>query len=121
MSEKVVKSEEEWRDQLTPEQYRVTREAGTERAFTGKYWDTKKDGTYRCIGCGLPLFKSDVKFDSGCGWPSFFEPLEGANLTEVSDGTHGMTRTHITIMARRLGLRRIGKNVHDRLEWILTH
>ncbi len=95
VSEKVVKSDEEWREQLSPEQYRVTRQAGTERAFTGKYWNTKTDGTYECVCCGLPLFKSDVKFDSGCGWPSFFEPLEGANITEIEDKSHGMIRTEV--------------------------
>lgn len=92
---KVVKTEAEWRAQLSPEEYRVAREAGTERAFTGRYWDTKTAGTYKCIGCDLPLFRSDAKFDSGCGWPSFFEPLEGANLVELRDTTHGMVRTEI--------------------------
>ncbi|MCA8980173.1 MAG: peptide-methionine (R)-S-oxide reductase MsrB [Planctomycetes bacterium] len=93
--QKITKTDEEWRAQLTPEEYRVTRQAGTERAFTGRYWDTKTVGTYECIGCGLPLFRSDAKFDSGCGWPSFFEPLEGANLVELRDTTHGMIRTEI--------------------------
>ena len=89
------KSEEEWRKELTPEQYRVTREKGTERAFTGCYWNTKTAGTYRCACCGLPLFRSDTKFDSGCGWPSFFEPLEGANLREETDTSSGTVRTEI--------------------------
>jgi peptide-methionine (R)-S-oxide reductase len=92
---KVVKTEAEWRAQLSPEEYRVAREAGTERAFSGRYWDTKTAGTYACIGCGTPLFRSDTKFDSGCGWPSFFEPLEGANLVELNDTTLGMARTEI--------------------------
>lgn len=93
--QKITKSDAEWRAQLTPEEYRVARQAGTERAFTGRYWDTKTPGTYKCIGCDLPLFRSDAKFDSGCGWPSFFEPLEGANLVELRDTTHGMIRTEI--------------------------
>ena len=85
-----------WRKELTPEEYRVLREKGTERAFTGEYWDTKTDGVYRCAGCDEPLFRSDSKFDSGCGWPSFFEPLDGARLTETRDTTAGMVRTEIT-------------------------
>ena len=93
--ERVEKSEAEWREQLTPEQYRVTRESGTEPAFTGKYWDSKTIGTYKCICCDLPLFHSDTKFDSGCGWPSFFEPLEGANLIELDDTSLGMRRIEI--------------------------
>ncbi len=93
--EKVEKTDAEWRAQLSPEEYRVAREGGTERAFTGRYWDTKTAGTYHCIGCDLPLFRSDTKFDSGCGWPSFFEPLEGANLVELRDTSHGMIRTEI--------------------------
>ena len=93
--ERVVRTDDEWRRRLTPEQYRVTRQAGTERPFTGAYWDTRTAGTYHCIGCGLPLFRSDAKFDSGCGWPSFFQPLPGANLVELADRTHGMVRTEI--------------------------
>ncbi|MEM7263431.1 MAG: peptide-methionine (R)-S-oxide reductase MsrB [Planctomycetota bacterium] len=88
-------SPEEWRARLTPEQYRVTREAGTEPPGTGEYCDTKTAGTYHCICCDTPLFRSNSKFDSGCGWPSFFEPLEGANLIERRDGSHGMIRTEI--------------------------
>lgn len=91
----IRKTDEEWRSELTPEQYRVTREGGTERPFTGRYTDEKTAGTYKCICCGTALFRSDAKFDSGCGWPSFFEPLEGANLTELEDETHGMRRTEI--------------------------
>ena len=93
--DKVVKTDEEWRAQLTPEEYYVTRQAGTERAFTGRYWDTKTAGTYHCICCDTPLFVSDTKFDSGCGWPSFFEPLEGANLVELEDTSLGMVRTEV--------------------------
>ena len=88
-------SEAEWRRILTPEQYRVAREAGTEPAFTGEYWDTKRAGTYRCRGCALPLFTSDAKFDSGCGWPSFFEPLEGFHVTEHEDTSYGMRRQEV--------------------------
>jgi methionine-R-sulfoxide reductase len=95
MAEKVTKSSEEWRGQLTPEQYHVTRERGTERAFTGKYWDTKTQGTYKCICCGEPLFSSDSKFDSGCGWPSFFVPLKEENIAELKDNTYGMVRTEV--------------------------
>ena len=93
---KLERSDEEWKRLLTPEAYHVLREKGTERAFTGEYWDTKTAGTYKCAGCGLELFKSDAKFDSGCGWPSFFEPLEGAHLTETVDLSHGMKRIEIT-------------------------
>ncbi len=95
------RTEAEWRRRLTPEQVRVLREKGTERAFTGKYWNTTTPGTYKCAGCGLPLFSSDAKFDAGCGWPSFFKPLAGARLTETIDKTLGMTRIEIT--CRRCG------------------
>jgi peptide-methionine (R)-S-oxide reductase len=95
-TDRVTRSEEEWRRRLTPEQYRVLREKGTERPGTGKYEHEKAAGTYRCAACGLALFRSDAKFDSGCGWPSFFEPLEGARLTETRDTSHGMVRTEIT-------------------------
>jgi peptide-methionine (R)-S-oxide reductase len=95
MTEKVAKPEDQWRKQLTPEQYHVTRERGTERAFSGKYWDTKTQGTYKCICCGEPLFSSESKFDSGCGWPSFFVPLTEENITELSDNTYGMRRTEV--------------------------
>jgi peptide-methionine (R)-S-oxide reductase len=88
-------SPEEWRKRLTPMEFHVLREKGTERAFTGEYWDTKTKGTYECRACGLPLFESYTKFDSGCGWPSFFQPLDGARLIENRDTSHGMVRTEI--------------------------
>lgn len=94
--QRIEKSKDEWREKLTPEQYRVTREAGTERPFTGEYCETTTPGTYHCICCDLPLFRSDTKFEAGCGWPSFFEPLDGANLVEHQDETLGMVRTEIT-------------------------
>jgi len=93
--EPVQKSEAEWREQLSPAEYQVARLAGTERPFTGRYWNTSEVGTYRCVCCGLPLFRSDSKFDAGCGWPSFFEPLEGAHLIEDEDTTLGMRRVEV--------------------------
>jgi len=95
MADKVNKTPEQWSEQLTPEQYHVTRERGTERAFTGKYWNTHTDGTYKCICCGEPLFASEAKFDSGCGWPSFFVPLDAKNVTELEDRGYGMVRTEV--------------------------
>jgi methionine-R-sulfoxide reductase len=89
-------TEEEWRRVLAPEQYRVLREKGTERAFTGAYWDTKTAGTYRCAGCDAELFSSETKFDSGCGWPSFYDALDKAAVKETVDSSLGMTRTEIT-------------------------
>lgn len=91
--EKVAKSNEEWRKELTPEQYHVTREKGTERAFTGKYWDNKEEGVYRCVCCGEPLFSSDTKYDSGTGWPSFWEPLDPEKVSEEEDNSWLMKRT----------------------------
>jgi peptide-methionine (R)-S-oxide reductase len=93
MAEKIIKTDEEWRKQLTPEQYHVTRRAGTEPAFTGKYWKTKDKGTYVCACCGEELFKSDTKFDSGTGWPSFWQPLDSDRVEEETDRSYGMTRT----------------------------
>src|ERR1700716_1768608 len=94
--EKVVKTDEEWRRELTPEQYDVLRRQGTERAFTGPYWDAKEDGTYRCAGCGASLFSSDTKFDSGTGWPSFTEPANRANVKLDADYSYGMHRIEVT-------------------------
>jgi len=93
MAEKVVKSEEDWKKQLSPEQYQVTRKAGTEPAFTGKYWKTKDPGTYTCVCCGQPLFSSETKFDSGTGWPSFSKPLDPDAIAEETDKSYGMERT----------------------------
>lgn len=94
-TDKVEKTEAEWKAQLTPMQYNVTREAGTERAFTGKYWDNKKPGTYTCICCNLPLFSSETKFKSGTGWPSFYQPIEKADVGEIVDRKYGMVRTEV--------------------------
>ncbi len=85
----------EWRQRLTPEQYRVTRQKGTERAFTGKYWNHKQKGHYACVCCGRLLFASDTKFASGCGWPSFWKALEKVNIKEKADHSHGMVRTEV--------------------------
>ncbi|QOJ01946.1 MAG: peptide-methionine (R)-S-oxide reductase MsrB [Phycisphaeraceae bacterium] len=92
----------QWRERLTPEQYRILRQKGTERAFTGIYWNTKEPGTYACAGCGTPLFTSNEKFDSGCGWPSFFEPIGGTKdprILEIPDHTLGMVRTEVVCRA----------------------
>jgi methionine-R-sulfoxide reductase len=88
-------SDAEWRKILTPEQYEVTRKHGTERAFTGEYWNEKSPGTYKCACCGEPLFASESKFDSGCGWPSFFEPLAAANIGTSDDRSYFMRRTEV--------------------------
>jgi peptide-methionine (R)-S-oxide reductase len=95
MAEKVVKSETEWREQLTPEQYAVCRAKGTERAFTGKYHAEKADGIYRCACCGNELFDARTKFDSGTGWPSFFAPIDPERVRTVTDASHGMLRTEV--------------------------
>ena len=96
MAEKIKKTEEEWREQLTPEQYWVTREHGTERAFTGKYWDNKEQGVYRCVACGTPLFSSETKYDSGTGWPSFYAPIDHQNVeTEEDRSLFFMRRTEV--------------------------
>jgi len=93
--DKVVKTDEEWRAQLRPEQYWVLREKGTERPFTGDYWNTQTPGKYVCAGCGQELFESDTKFDSGCGWPSFYAPKDEKAVEEQTDRSHAMTRTEV--------------------------
>ncbi|WP_291811539.1 peptide-methionine (R)-S-oxide reductase MsrB [Limnobacter sp.] len=96
MTEKIVKTEAQWREDLTPTSFEVTRKKGTERAFTGQYWDHHEPGIYRCICCSTPLFASDTKFDSGCGWPSYFAPLNPDNIEEHTDRSYGMVRTEVT-------------------------
>jgi peptide-methionine (R)-S-oxide reductase len=93
--EKLKKSDAEWQAELTPEQYEVLRRKGTERAFTGTYWDEKADGTYRCAGCGQELFSSDTKFDSGTGWPSFWDPVTDENVETRPDNSLFMRRTEV--------------------------
>lgn len=93
--DKLDLSDAEWRARLTPEQYHVLRQAGTERAFTGKYWNNHDEGSYHCAGCGTQLFASDSKYDSGCGWPSFTAPADEAMVTEHRDVSHGMIRTEV--------------------------
>jgi len=95
MSDKVIKSDEEWKEVLSPEEYRILREKGTERAFTGKYWDHHELGTYICAACGTELFESDTKFDSGCGWPSYFEPIDSSRIIYKDDSSYGMKRTEV--------------------------
>lgn len=93
--DKIAKPDAEWRAQLTPEQYRVTRKQGTERAFTGAYWDHHAEGVYACVCCGNPLFASDAKFDSGTGWPSFSAPVAKDNVAEKDDSSFFMRRTEV--------------------------
>ena len=93
--EKLQKTETEWREELSPEEYNVLREQGTERAFTGAYWDEKTPGVYRCRGCGQELFSSDTKYDSGTGWPSFFDPMESDAVELRPDNSHFMRRTEV--------------------------
>lgn len=95
MAEKVVKPEREWREQLTPEQYRITRQKGTEPPFTGEHWDNKDEGTYLCVACGQPLFRSDDKYESGTGWPSFVRPAEPHAVETAPDHSHGIRRTEV--------------------------
>jgi peptide-methionine (R)-S-oxide reductase len=99
MSDKVTKSDEQWRAELSPEEFRVLREAGTEAPFIGEYTDTETNGIYACRACGAELFRSDAKFHSGCGWPSFFTPLAAETITEIKDMSHGMVRTEIRCAA----------------------
>jgi peptide-methionine (R)-S-oxide reductase len=95
LKDKVVKTDEEWKACLTPEQYRIMREKGTEQAFTGKYWDSKAAGTYRCAACGQPLFDSENKYDSGSGWPSFYQPVDSTAVETEPDGSLGMDRVEV--------------------------
>jgi len=95
MGDEVTKTEAEWREQLSPEQYEVCRNKGTERPFTGKYTDCKETGTYRCVCCGNELFESDAKFDSGTGWPSFWQPTRGDRVRIETDTSHGMIRSEV--------------------------
>lgn len=91
----IQKSEQAWKQELTAEEYRILREKGTERAFTGKYWDHKEEGTYVCAACGKPLFSSETKFESGSGWPSYYEPVNDENVEEKLDKSLGMVRTEV--------------------------
>lgn len=95
MGDRVEKTDEEWREELSEEEYQVLRKKGTERAFTGRYWNENAEGLYRCRGCGAPLFSSDTKYESGCGWPSFYQPLEGAGIETRKDLSHLMVRTEV--------------------------
>lgn len=95
MAEKVAKSDEEWKKQLTPLQFDVTRKKGTERAFTGEYWNNHEKGVYKCVCCGTDLFSSDTKYESGTGWPSFYRPIAGENVKEETDNSFFMSRTEV--------------------------
>jgi peptide-methionine (R)-S-oxide reductase len=95
MSDKLVKSEQEWKNQLTPQQYHVCREKGTERAFTGEYWNCHDQGVYRCACCSAPLFDSETKFDSGTGWPSFWQPARSENVVNQEVNSHFMRRVEV--------------------------
>ncbi len=95
MPNKIEKTDDEWKNQLTAEQFHVTREHGTERAFTGAFWNQKEDGTYTCVCCGQPLFSSETKFDSGTGWPSYWEPIAEQNVETKTDRSWFMTRTEV--------------------------
>jgi peptide-methionine (R)-S-oxide reductase len=101
MSFDKTRSDAEWREILSPEQYRILREQGTERAFTGQYWDHHENGEYRCAACGEPLFDSHSKFDSGTGWPSFYQPINADAVAEKTDSSHGMVR--VEALCRRCG------------------
>jgi len=91
----IMKTDDQWRAELSPDEYRILRQKGTERAFTGKYWDHHEDGTYTCRGCGAPLFTSEQKYDSGCGWPSYYDAIDSGAIVTRPDYSHGMTRTEI--------------------------
>lgn len=93
--DKVMKTDEEWKEELTAEEYRILREKGTEPAFSGKYWDNHKKGIYHCAACGNPLFDSETKFESGTGWPSFYQPVEAGNVATETDKSYGMVRTEV--------------------------
>lgn len=95
MADKIIKSDDEWREQLTSDEYQVCRKKGTERAFTGKYWDNHEVGTYKCTCCGEPLFRSETKFDSGTGWPSYYEPVSKEVITEHEDRSLFAVRTEV--------------------------
>ncbi|MGD9092069.1 MAG: peptide-methionine (R)-S-oxide reductase MsrB [Anaerolineales bacterium] len=95
MTKKIQKTDQEWREQLSDEQYYITRRKGTERPFTGKYYNFKEKGTYLCIGCGAQLFSSNAKYDSGSGWPSFYQPMDESNIRREMDTSHGMVRTEL--------------------------
>ena len=95
MADKITKADAEWREQLTPEQYYITRQKGTEPAFTGRYWNSKTKGTYQCVCCGEPLFSSETKFDSGTGWPSFRAPMDEKCVASEPDYSHGMVRREV--------------------------
>ena len=95
MNDKIKKSDQEWRQELTEEQYRITRQKGTEPPFTGKYNKFKKEGIFRCVACGAPLFSSETKYDSGSGWPSFYAPIDEDNVETETDTSHGMRRTEV--------------------------
>ena len=99
MTDKIEKSDREWRETLTPDQYRITRQKGTEPAFTGKYADHHADGVYYCVCCGAPLFDSTDKYDSGSGWPSFTRPIDGGRVDSAADLSHGMRRSEVTCAA----------------------
>ena len=99
MQKKVNKTEEEWKKELTPEQFAVTRMKGTERPFTGEYYTSKADGVYTCTCCGAELFDSTTKYESGSGWPSFYQPIAGEAVEEITDQTHGMVRTEVRCAA----------------------
>ena len=98
MPDKIRKTDAEWRLQMTPEQFRVARQKGTERPFSGEYWDKTEAGTYRCVGCGTPLFESSTKFDAGCGWPSFYKPVAEENVAEQVDSAFGIQRTEVVCL-----------------------